>query len=467
MNRQKLLILCLIANIFFLNNNVFCAEIKKQNNSPSGQLKGGVVDYKAEFINKDWWNRFNDPNLTEYIIKTVNANHDLKIATLKVAESRAFVQESFQKEFPLLYIGPDFGLEKTSGNARMGTFKLPEITQNTYMLPLTMNYEVDLWRKNREKTIGLEKELEAAQYDEKAAYISLTSDVAAAYFNIIKADKLIFLQKEIIDLKENILNLTKEKNNYGLCSAFEVIQADKALTEAHTYLNDLEKQQCIFLNQLAVLTGGSVDNASTFKRTPIDELDLLKDLPANIQPDTVLKRPDILKAEAKLQKSGIDVKVARKELLPCLILTGQFGFNANSLAKIFNWKSYVASVGTNFLQSVLSGGRIAVLKAKKINYEEMIENYQKTILQSFQEVNNSLVSLKTDTQKNTDNISRVNLEKDNLNLVNCKYENGLISFLDTLEYKERLIQLEKEQVQSKTDCFIDSISLYKSVGGRI
>jgi NodT family efflux transporter outer membrane factor (OMF) lipoprotein len=470
MNRQKLFTLVIIAGMLISGNGAFSSETKSTDTTkqPHASLKGAVTDYKAEYVNKDWWDRFDDPVLSSYIVKAANANHDLKVATLRVYETKAMVDESFGKEFPLINIGGDFSRQKTSDNVAFGSFAIPEYSQSTYLFPLNVNYELDLWRKNREKTIGMKKELEAVKYDEKAAFISLTSTVAADYFNVIKTDKLIEFQKEIVSLRKEILDLTREKNNYGLCSTTDVILADKALTEAQSAQNDLEKQQNIFLNQLAVLTGDSVDNALNFKRGSIDELDILKDLPQNIKAEVVQARPDILKSEAQLQKARIDVSLARKDFLPDISITGQFGFNANSLSKVFKWDSYIASIGTGVLQNVFSGGqRRARLKAKKYRYEEMIENYQKTILQAFQEVNDSLVSLKTDNQKNTDNLSRINFEQKNLDSINAKYEEGTMSYLDTLQYKERLISLKKEQIQSKTECLIDSLSLYKATGGKL
>jgi len=470
MNKHKLLILLIAVCLFTATNTAFCAGTKKQNNiqPASKQLKGSVVDYRAEFINKDWWSRFNDPVLSDYIFKAANANHDLKIATLRVSETKAVVQEYLGKEFPTLNLGGNFQREKTSDNVSMGSFKLNEYSQSVFKFPLNMNYELDLWMKNRDKTIGAAKELEAIKYDERAAYISLTSTVAAAYFNILRTDKLIEFQKQILDLRKNQFELIKEKNKYGLCPVSDIIQSEKILTEAQTGLTDLEKQQSIFLNQLAVLMGQSVDDAASFKRTSIDDIDLIKDLPSDIKSDIVQNRPDILKAEALLQKSKIDVNLARKDFLPTINITGQFGFHANSFAKTFNWDSYIASIGTGFMQTIFSGGqRFARLKVRKFKYEQMIENYQKIILQSFQELNDSLASLKADTSKNDNNISRVNLENRNLDLINTRYETGTISYLDTLEYKIKVISLEKEQIQSKTDCLIDSLSLYKATGGKL
>lgn len=468
MNKGKIIALLLL--ISFLSIGIPAFSIEKTSQTPekhsSPKLKGNIADYKAEYINKSWWDKFGDPILSGYITQAAQYNHDLKTASLRVAEYQALVRKFIGKEFPQVTIDPTFSRQKTSNNIAMGEIVIPEYTQNTYYLPLNVNYELDLWQKNRELTIEASKVLESVRYEEKAAYISLTSAVAASYFNVLKIDKQIQLQKDIIALREKIYELTKDRNQYGLSALSDVLKVQKSLTEAKLSLIELEKQQNVFLNQLAVLTGQSTDKSSSLNRSSIDDIEIIKNPPSFIPSDIVNKRPDILKAEADLQRSRLDVNLARKDFLPDFNITGQFGFNANSLSKTFEWNSYIASIGTGLAGKLFTGGqRLASLKAKQKAYEEMLENYQQTILTSFQEVNDSLFALKSDIQKDVDNSSRYNTESDNLDLISTKYNNGTVSFLDTLQYKENILNIKKDKIQSKTDCLIDLLSLYKAVGG--
>lgn len=468
MKKYKFLII-LVSMCLMTTNIANSAALKAtKNETPkTGTLKTQIID-NNENINQEWWSRFKDPVLTGYINKLASSNYDLKIASLKVLETQALLKESLGKEFPFLTLGSDYSRNKTSDNISMGSFKQSSYTQSSYLFPLNVNYELDLWRKNRDKTIQKGKDLEIANYDEKALFLSLNSLVASNYFNVVNTDKQLELQEKIVNIRKEILKLTKENYNYGLSTSTEVTLAEKALTEAESTLIDIKKYQAVFLNQLAVFTGESSDNSASLKRTSIDEIELPEKTPQSFKDEVVQKRPDILKAEAELQKSKIDVSLAKKDFFPNITLTGQFGFNSNTFSKSFNGDSYILSGGVGLLETVFSGGqRRARLKAKKYQYEQMLQNYQKTILTSFQEVNDSLAVLKFDSQKNINNLNRIDHEKDYLENINIKYENGAISYLETLNFKERLLTLEKEQIQSKTDCFIDLLSLYKSAGGNI
>lgn len=334
--------------------------------------------------------------------------------------------------------------------------------------PLTVNYEVDIWGKNRMNTKKYQKAYEALKYDEKAAFISLTVLTATTYFNLMNIDKQLEYQQELVKIREEILSLTKVNYEYGLASSSDVTIADKSYTESLSGLETLKNNQSKLQNQLAVLIGDSSENSSTLVRSSIDNIETLKDLPESIPSEMIDKRPDILKAEAELEAAAFDVKIARRELMPSINLTGFIGFNAYKFRPLFNWESFIMSLGGGLTQPIFSGGRLlAQLRGKKYKYEEMFNTYQKTILTSIQEINDSLVELKTDTQKNKNDIKRVECETKYYNDMYYKYEKGAVSYLDTLRYKENLLTLEKEEVQSKTNVIISSLSLYKSLGGQL
>ena len=126
------------------------------------------------------------------------------------------------------------------------------------------------------------------------------------------------------------------------------------------------------------------------------------------------------------------------------------------------------SYGGGLTQPIFNGGRlIAQLRARKYKYDQMFNTYQKTILTSIQEINDSLADLKTNTVKNQNDKKRVGCETAYYEDICYKYKKGAVSYLDTLRNRENLLSLQKEEIQSRTDAIIASLSLYKSVGGQL
>ncbi len=465
MIKNKIIAIFLSLMLFFMYSAPVCYAATSK-----GRISN-ENDYVAD-VNLDWWKNFNDPLLVEYIDKAIKSNYDLKRAFLRVSASRAKVKESLGAEFPQLTllanfirINPPFAGENTSSGTTSGARDF----QNFFTVPLFANYEVDLWRKNRKATLAEGEKLETERQSARATYILLTTEVASAYFNILSLDRLIELQQMIVNLETQNLEIIRANYGIGLAAADELFTAEKSLAEADKILTELDKQREIFINQLLVLTGQSPEAVKSpeLSRNSMNKIELIEEIYDEVPSDIIMTRPDILGAEAELKNAKINVSLARKDFLPDINLFGIFGFNSNAFERVFNWENYLASVGTSLIGKLFTGGqRRARLKQRKFEYEQMLQSYQQTILTSLQEVNDSLYSLKNDLEIYKDDIDRLSFESANLNLVNIRYEKGLVSYKDTIQPQKNLILLEQDLIQSKTGYLIDSLNLYKALGGK-
>lgn len=455
-----------IIAIFFLSLPAFCTEDKYPSFISTGKLKGVIKTEKPKLVNQDWWDSYSDPILSGYISKALNANYDVKIAGLKILEYESLARATFANQLPTLGVGGTYQNRKTSGNMPMGSMNIPSYSQNTYLFPLTMNYELDLWGKNKLSTKSSRKETQMMIYEEETAYITVISAVATSYFNLSMTDKLIEIQKNIITQNEDKLSLLQSRYAQGLIAYDEINQIEENLKENNSELAEFRRQQTLFLNQLAVLTGESTSNTAIFEREVIKNIVSPKNIPTEIPSNVVLARPDVLKAEAQLQKARLDVDVARKDFLPAINITGQVGFYANALSRTFDSSSCIASIGGSLMQSLFTGGKkTAVLKAKKYQYEELLQNYQKTILSSFQEVNDSLASYKNNATQFEEISKKLDLVQDDYNIQKVRYDAGLVSYIDLIGTNEKLLTAQKRLTQTKAAELISTISVYKAIAG--
>lgn len=422
-------------------------------------IKTQVTEYKFDNVNLDWWKNYNDELLEGYIVKAINNNQDLKIATLKVEEAKQNVKLQFSKELPSASIGASEFLYKMTGVTN---------TESTFGMPVVVSYEADLFLKNHDKTKSVKKMHEISKINERGAYISVASAVGATYFNIVRLDKLIDIQNEIIKDRKQIYELMKQRNEQGITSTADLVRADKAYVLATTDLIDLKKAREIMLNSLAVLIGESPNNTSELKRISYDELMYKKAIPNEISSEIITQRPDYLAAEKMVEKAGIDVKVAKKEFLPKIDILGILFFSSNSLGASMNWTNALSALGGQAMLPLFTGGKLrANLRLSKNKYEQILQNYYKTNLVAIQEVNDSLSTLKLDNEKYQKNLKSYDMQKADYKYMQIRYDQGVMSGLDLLQQKENLLVLNKMVVASKTECYINQISLYKAVGGKM
>ena len=416
-------------------------------------------DYKYAYVNMDFWNSFNDANLSAYIDKAIKNNYDLKNATLAVEEYYQNTRLQFANELPQVGAGFSPSYVKLPGQSSWDW---------AFATPAIANYEADIFLKNRDKTKSAKKLYEGSQYDERAAYIAIASSVGTAYLNIVRLDKLIQLQKEIVDLRQEIYDLMLARNREGITSTADTVIANKALVQGQTDLIELEKQREFLLHQLAVLTGESPENVNEFKISAYENVNYTGNIPTEISSDVIVQRPDYLKAEAMVEKAGIDVRVARKEFLPTINITGLALFNAANFGSAWSTSSMLGALAAGVMLPIFTGGRrIANLKLKKVQYDEILNRYLKTNLTAIQEVNDALVAVKKDTEKMEQTKKQSELEKTDFMYNRDKYNQGTISKLDLIQYKENLLTIDKLVAQQQIECMVDYISLYKAVGSKI
>lgn len=415
-------------------------------------------DYKFNYVNMNWWGNFNDDLLNGYIEKAVLNNYDLKMATINVEEYYQNVRLQFANELPSAVAG--FG---------PGFFKAPGMTNTSsaFGLPIIVQYEADIFLKNHNKTKAVKKLYEGSKLDERAAYISVASAVGSTYFNIINLDKMISLQEQIVNIRQEIYNLMLIRNKEGLTSTADTVKANKALVAGQTDLIELKKNREKMLNQMCVLIGESPENANSIKRNSLDSINYQLAIPSEIPSEIITQRPDYMKAELMVEKAGIDVKVAKKEFLPSINILGGALFNASDIGSLFTTKNMLLGVGGGLVTPLFQGGSlIANLKLKKATYERILQDYYKTNLTAIQEVNDALVASRLDKDKMTQTTKQYNLEKSDYKYNEKKFNQGTISKLDLIQYQENLLTIEKLVAQQKVECMTDAISLYKATGSK-
>ena len=412
---------------------------------------------KYEYVNMAWWGNFNDEYLNDYIIRAVENNKDLKMATLTIDEYYQNVIVQRASELPAIAAGFVPGYGGFNGHS-----------QGSFGLPIIASYELDLYGKNHNKTTGIRKLYEASILDEQAAYLSIASAVGSVYVSIVKLDALIDMQEEIVKLRKEIAEIMTVSNNEGIVSTSDLVKANKAYISGTSDLVELKKQRTKLLNQLAVLVGDSPNNIEEYKRADYKTLAFSGVIPEEVSSEIIMNRPDYKKAEKLLEKAGIDVRVARKEMFPSINLGGLMFFNNKHLESLFTTHGMLWGVGGGLIQPIFQGFSIkANLKAKKIAYERSLRNYEKVNLTSMQEVNDSLVAVNMDREKLAKQKDIQALEQKDFLLTQEKYKEGVIAKLDLDQQQENLLNVQKMVYNTEFDCMVDYINFYKAIAGQV
>lgn len=418
---------------------------------------------RLDYMNMDWWKNYNDEVLINHFQTLYENNHDLRIAALKTKQAEENIRLAGANQLPQLGFDGSVSRVFRGPRTQFGSVVIPKYIQNEIFLPLNASYEIDIWGQNYLNRKSAKKQAEIAKQQERAAYIYITSSFAADYYNLIKMDELERNLLKIIDLQKNIVSMTEKKYNSGLASINEVLDEKQILVNFEKDLNKLKENKKILNDEAVVLLGLNTDKAI--------ELSDYQSISSPQTPETLSTtiiqfRPDLISSEDYVKKSGIDVRVARREFLPKFILYGNLGFNAYKWNRMFAGETFLANAGIAPRWDIFTGGiKMARYRINKYEYKKAVEIYEKTVQTSIQEVNDALAEAKTTKANLIKSDEDYSIEKEKHILAEKQFSIGDSSMLDEMKSEVNLYVAKQRNIAAKIDNVISSISLYNAVGG--
>lgn len=446
--------------IFFLILFILCVLLNS-NKAFGADSKGSKLkepNDRLQYVDFDFFNRFNDELLLQYIIAGISYNHNLKALRLKINEMRQMKNMEISKEFPSLSVGANYLGLKIPHFA----FPYQGFRDNAFALPFITHWEIDLFGKRKNKIEMKREDLNASIYEEKGAVVALAAEIAGVYFNIANLDEQINIQNRIIENKKDKLKRAQKRFDNGVLGKIELNNAKKEVYLEKIVLNDYKKRRETFLSNLAYLTGEAPNGEYEIRN--INNIEYSGKIPDSIASDVVLSRPDLLQKEANLKKAKIDVLLARKEFLPNINVFGILMFS--TLTPNFLWKGAVANLVAGATEKIFTGGeRIFNIKHKKYEYERVLNEYLDTDLKALKEVNDALYNLKTDDETYRMNLENLGFEENNFVRISNSYKSGVKNRVDVLDKENSFLYEKSTTLNSKVQKFVDLISLYKALGG--
>jgi RND efflux system, outer membrane lipoprotein, nodT len=418
---------------------------------------------RLDYMNMDWWKNYNDEVLINHFQTLYENNHDLRIAALKTKQAEENIRLAGANQLPQLGFDGSVSRVFRGPRTQFGSVVIPKYIQNEIFLPLNASYEIDIWGQNYLNRKSAKKQAEIAKQQERAAYIYITSSFAADYYNLIKMDELERNLLKIIDLQKNIVSMTEKKYNSGLASINEVLDEKQILVNFEKDLNKLKENKKILNDEAVVLLGLNTDKA--IELSDYQSISSPK-TPETLSTTIIQYRPDLISSEDYVKKSGIDVRVARREFLPKFILYGNLGFNAYKWNRMFAGETFLANAGIAPRWDIFTGGiKMARYRINKYEYKKAVEIYEKTVLTSIQEVNDALAEAKTTKANLIKSDEDYSIEKEKHILAEKQFSIGDSSMLDEMKSEVNLYVAKQRNIAAKIDNVISSISLYNAVGG--
>lgn len=406
-------------------------------------------------LEKDWWTRFGDSQLTELVEKARANNLDVRIASARVDEARATEAVSRSLLLPTVEGGVQGGAQREVSAFGKG--------QNALALqPLfRASYEIDLFGRNAARVEGAAAATAANEAAREGALLSVSAATASGYVTLLALDGRLDILKRTLQARADALKYARDRASVGYTSQLELRQAEAEYQAAALLIPQVETQIARQENALSVLVGELP--SATLRGGALANLTLpaaLDTLPSEL----LRRRPDIAAAEYQLAASDAQMRVARARFLPTIGISATAGAAFSDLLAnpVGIW-----SLGGSVLAPIFAGGRLTgEFNAATARRDQAAFAYRSAVLNAFREVEDRMVTLDRLADQKAALMAQRTAVADALRHARNRYQAGYTAYIEQVDAQRSLLGVELSIIQLDADMMTTMIGLYLAAGGR-
>jgi outer membrane protein TolC len=199
------------------------------------------------------------------------------------------------------------------------------------------------------------------------------------------------------------------------------------------------------------------------------------DVPAEL----LRRRPDIQLAEYQIATQTPLIGASKAELFPAFELFGSFGLvssnsnntkaggrNGSSFSDLFKADSFDFFGGPSIRWNLFNYGRINnQVRVEDALLQQLVVNYEDTVLRAHQEVEDSLVGFLRKQDEAGFLLDSVKAAQRSVDLSLLQYREGLVDYQRVLDTQRFLTDQQDFWTATRGDVIINLIGMYKALGG--
>jgi multidrug efflux system outer membrane protein len=424
-----------------------------------GQERGG----DSSLADLAWWDVYKDPRLSDLIRAALSKGFDARIAAARVEESRAIAAQVHGQLFP----GVGYAANADRGRNSLLGEPYTEgggTTGNGFDGYIGAAWEFDLWGRVRRLDEAARSQYLASEQGRRAVMLSLVSDVATAYYQLLELDEELAISNRSTESFSESLRLFNRQLEGGTVSRLDTVSAEAAMETSAAQVPDIEMQIAVKENQLSVLVGNRP--GPIVRGSNLSDEDRPPDVPAGIPSALLERRPDVRQAEyaAKAANAGIGATIGG--FLPKIGLSALFGGVSTQLGQITSHGAGLWSIGAGATGPLFQGGGLrGQYDQARQEWEAAKLQYQQTALNAFGDVANALVARQKLGQVRDRQERAVRAYEEAVKLSTQRYSSGRASYYEVIQSQLLLYPAQISLAQTKRDQFIAVVQLYKALGG--
>jgi NodT family efflux transporter outer membrane factor (OMF) lipoprotein len=412
-----------------------------------------------------FWQRFDDPLLSDLVEQALAANPDLRIALANHDRAEALLGSAKLDRFPTVTAAANASSTRASANQAPGASRA-ERDNDDYGAAIHVGWEIDLFGRIRREVEAGRAEESASAADLAAAQVAIAGEVARTYLDLRGTQERLRVARANAGNQRDTLALVAARLEAGGASDFDRARASAQLEATEARVPALEAAVAVDEHRVAVLLGQPPDALAQ----RLDTVRALPALPGAIDPGTpgslLRRRPDVAAAEARLHAATARIGVATADLFPRFTLGGLLGSDAGAVGDLFEGDSETRQGFLGIDWSFLDVGRVrARIAASDAAADAALATYRKTVLQALEETANALVRYARARSEDAHLAQAAADAAHAAELAHLRFEAGATGLLDVLDAERTRLDAEDALATARTVSVGDAVSLYLAVAG--
>ena len=434
-------------------------------------LEAGEPALQSEAPNYgDWWTVFNDPVLDSLIDVAYRQNLTLQISGLRIVQARAQLGVAIGNQYPQVQQAAG-ALTRVNLSENEPNFSpIADDKFWTANVGFDAAWELDFWGRFRRGVESASANLasQVAAYDN--ALVSLTAEVARVYVQLRTLQEQLAVARDNVETQRRGYQIADVKFRNGAVSELDPSQALTLLRSTQAQIPALESRLRQAMNALSTLLGMPPRDLSA-RLGPGRIPDAPTEVAVGVPADLLRRRPDIRQAELQAAAQSAQVGLAETDLYPRFSLVGSIGYTTSDtgqsdLGDIFSSDSFGYSFGPSFSWSIFNYGQIKNnVRVQDAQFEQLITNYQNTVLEAAREVEDGLASFLGAKSSANSLRESVKSADRSVQLALIQYREGAVDYQRVLDTQQTLLQEQDRYVARRGDIILSLVSTYKALGG--
>jgi len=424
----------------------------------------GLLEGKTETDLRFWWQVFNDPVLNRLIESAKKDNLSLRIAGLRILESRALSGIARSGLYPQIQ-QVSGAVSYANTQQRGGTLGDNNQSLVSYQAGFDLAWELDFWGRFQRSIESADAAFFASIANQRDGQVLLSAQVANLYFAYRTTELRVVIARENAAIQKRSYEITERIYKSGEGSELDLQQAKTQYLATLSTIPDLEITLTTIRNALAALLGRPPGNLPELAGRPVKQLPSIaatgiRDIPAQL----LLRRPDIRAAAWQVAAQSAQIGIAEADYYPAISLLGSIGWSGNTLSGSSNTGSL--AIGPALRWNIFDYGSIENnVRVQDALLQQLIENYRNTVLQAAREIDDAAINVVKTREQQDVLAESVRAAQRSLELANKRFHEGYADFQRVLDAQRAVFSQAERQLVNQGSHVGAVIDLYKTLGG--